>query len=274
MRGKNVSQTIEKLVKESEGLAKNGVKELILIAQDLTYYGLDIYKKRALGELLEALVKVEGIEWIRLHYAFPTGFPMDVLEIMKREPKICNYLDIPLQHVSDSILKSMRRGTTQEKTTKLLKTFREAVPGMAIRTTLIVGYPGETQEDFNTLKDFVQEMKFDRMGCFAYSHEENTHAYLLEDDVPDNVKQERANEIMELQSQISWDLNQEKVGQTFKCIIDRKEGAHFVGRTEFDSPDVDNEVLIDASKFYLKTGDFAMIKITEATEFDLYGEPA
>ena len=274
MRGKNDKKKKKKLVKESEGLAKNGVKELILIAQDLTYYGLDIYKKRALGELLEALVKVEGIEWIRLHYAFPTGFPMDVLEIMKREPKICNYSDIPLQHVSDSILKSMRRGTTQEKTTKLLKTFREAVPGMAIRTTLIVGYPGETQEDFNTLKDFVQEMKFDRMGCFAYSHEENTHAYLLEDDVPDNVKQDRANEIMELQSQISWDLNQEKVGQTFKCIIDRKEGAHFVGRTEFDSPDVDNEVLIDASKFYLKTGDFAMIKIIDATEFDLYGEPA
>jgi ribosomal protein S12 methylthiotransferase len=199
---------------------------------------------------------------------------MDVLDIMKREPKICNYIDIPLQHISDSILKSMRRGTTKEKTTKLLKDFRAAVPGMAIRTTLIVGYPGETQEDFDTLKDFVQEMKFDRMGCFAYSHEENTHAYLLEDDVPEEVKKARAEEIMELQSQISWDLNQEKVGQTFKCIIDRKEGAHFVGRTEFDSPDVDNEVLIDAAKHYMKTGDFAMIKITEATEFDLYGEPA
>ena len=273
MRGKHVSQTIEKLVKEAEGLAKNGVKELILIAQDLTYYGLDIYKKRNLGELLEALVKVEGIEWIRLHYAFPTGFPMDVLEIMKREPKICNYIDIPLQHISDSILKSMRRGTTREKTTQLLKDFRAAVPGMAIRTTLIVGYPGETQEDFEILKDFVQEMKFDRMGCFAYSHEENTHAYLLEDAIPSEVKQARAEEIMELQSQISWDLNQEKVGQTFKCIIDRKEGAHFVGRTEFDSPDVDNEVLIDASKHYVKTGEFVMIKITEATEFDLYGEP-
>ncbi|WPR71191.1 30S ribosomal protein S12 methylthiotransferase RimO [Flavobacterium sp. NG2] len=274
MRGKHVSQPIEKLVKEAEGLARDGVKELILIAQDLTYYGLDIYKKRNLAELLEALAAVEGIEWIRLHYAFPTGFPMDVLELMKREPKICNYIDIPLQHISDSILKSMRRGTTQAKTTQLLKDFRAAVPGMAIRTTLIVGYPGETQEDFETLKDFVQEMKFDRMGCFAYSHEENTHAYLLEDDVPDDVKQARANEIMELQSQISWDLNQEKVGQVFKCIIDRKEGQHFVGRTEFDSPDVDNEVLIDASLHYLKTGDFAMIKITEATEFDLYGEPA
>jgi ribosomal protein S12 methylthiotransferase len=272
MRGKHVSQPIDKLVKEAEGLARDGVKELILIAQDLTYYGLDIYKKRNLAELLEQLAKVEGIEWIRLHYAFPTGFPMDVLELMKREPKICNYIDIPLQHISDSILKSMRRGTTQAKTTKLLTDFRAAVPGIAIRTTLIVGYPGETQEDFEILRDWVQEMKFDRMGCFAYSHEENTHAYLLEDDVPADVKQARANEIMELQSQISWDLNQEKVGQVFKCIIDRKEGTHFVGRTEFDSPDVDNEVLIDASKTYLKTGEFVMIKITEATEFDLYGE--
>jgi len=273
MRGKHVSQTIEKLVKEAEGLAKNGVKELILIAQDLTYYGLDLYKKRNLAELLENLVKVEGIEWIRLHYAFPTGFPMDVLELMKREPKICNYIDIPLQHISDNILKSMRRGTTKEKTTKLLKDFRAAVPGMTIRTTLIVGYPGETKEDFEIMRDWVQEMKFERLGCFTYSHEENTHAYLLEDNVPEEVKQARAAEIMDLQSQISWDLNQEKVGQTFKCIIDRKEGQYFIGRTEFDSPDVDNEVLIDASKFYVKTGDFINVKIIEATEFDLYGEP-
>ena len=274
MRGKHVSQSIEKLVKEAEGLAKNGVKELILIAQDLTYYGLDLYKKRNLAELLENLVKVEGIEWIRLHYAFPTGFPMDVLDLMKREPKICNYIDIPLQHISDNILKSMRRGTTKEKTTKLLKDFRAAVPGMTIRTTLIVGYPGETQEDFETMRDWVQEMKFERLGCFTYSHEENTHAYLLEDDVPEEVKQARAAEIMDLQSQISWDLNQEKIGQTFKCIIDRKEGQHFIGRTEFDSPDVDNEVLIDAAKFYVKTGDFVNVKIIDATEFDLYGEPA
>jgi len=273
MRGKHISQSIEKLVKEAEGLAKNGVKELILIAQDLTYYGLDLYKKRNLAELLENLVKVEGIEWIRLHYAFPTGFPMDVLELMKREPKICNYIDIPLQHISDNILKSMRRGTTKEKTTKLLKDFRAAVPGMTIRTTLIVGYPGETQEDFEIMRDWVQEMKFERLGCFTYSHEENTHAYLLEDNVPEEVKQARATEIMDLQSQISWDLNQEKVGQTFKCIIDRKEGQYFIGRTEFDSPDVDNEVLIDASKFYVKTGDFINVKIIEATEFDLYGEP-
>lgn len=274
MRGKHVSQSIEKLVKEAEGLAKNGVKELILIAQDLTYYGLDLYKKRNLAELLENLVKVEGIEWIRLHYAFPTGFPMDVLDLMKREPKICNYIDIPLQHISDNILKSMRRGTTKEKTTKLLKDFRAAVPGMTIRTTLIVGYPGETQEDFETMRDWVQEMKFERLGCFTYSHEENTHAYLLEDDVPEEVKQARAAEIMDLQSQISWDLNQEKVGQTFKCIIDRKEGQYFIGRTEFDSPDVDNEVLIDASTFYVKTGEFVNVKIIDATEFDLYGEPA
>lgn len=273
MRGKHVSQPIEKLVKEAEGLAAKGVKELILIAQDLTYYGLDLYKKRNLGELLEALVKVEGIEWIRLHYAFPTGFPMDVLDIMKREPKICNYLDIPLQHISDSILKSMKRGTTQQKTTDLIKEFRSIVPDMAIRTTLIVGYPGETEQDFQILKDWVTEMRFERLGCFTYSHEENTGAYVLIDDVPEEVKQDRANQIMEIQSQISFELNQEKIDQTFRCIIDRKEGPYFVGRTEFDSPDVDNEVLIDASKFYLKTGDFATIKITDATEFDLYGEP-
>ncbi|WP_422350590.1 30S ribosomal protein S12 methylthiotransferase RimO [Flagellimonas sp.] len=273
MRGKHRSKPIEELVSESEKLAAKGVKELILIAQDLTYYGLDLYKKRNLAELLEALVQVEGIEWIRLHYAFPTGFPMDVLEVMKREPKVCNYIDIPLQHISDAILKSMRRGTTKAKTTKLLEDFRAAVPGMAIRTTLIVGYPGETEEDFNTLKEWVREMRFERLGCFTYSHEENTHAYTLTDDVPEDIKQERANEIMELQSQISWELNQEKVGKTFRCIIDRKEGNHFVGRTEFDSPDVDNEVLIDATQHYVKIGDFVDIEITEASDFDLYGVP-
>lgn len=272
MRGKHVSQPIEKLVNEAKGLAKNGVKELILIAQDLTYYGLDLYKKRNLAELLENLAAVEGIEWIRLHYAFPTGFPMNVLDLMKREPKICNYLDIPLQHISDSILKSMRRGTTQAKTTKLIHEFREKVPEMTIRTTLIVGYPGETEEDFQILKNWVEEMRFERLGCFAYSHEENTHAYLLEDDVPAEVKQQRANEIMEIQSQISWELNQEKIGKVYRCIIDRKEGGHFIGRTEFDSPDVDNEVLIDASKAYLKTGEFVNVRITDAAEFDLYGE--
>lgn len=273
MRGKHKSKSMEDLVTEAEKLAAKGVKELVLIAQDLTYYGLDLYKKRNLAELLEHLVKVDGIEWIRLHYAFPTGFPMDVLEVMKREPKVCNYLDIPLQHIADSILKSMRRGTTQAKTTKLLLDFRAAVPEMTIRTTLIVGYPGETEEDFQTLKKWVAEMRFERLGCFTYSHEENTHAYNLEDNVPEEVKQERANEIMEIQSQISWELNQQKIGQTFRCIIDRKEGNYFVGRTEFDSPDVDNEVLIDAARHYVKQGEFVNIKITEAADFDLYGEP-
>lgn len=272
MRGKHKSTPIENLVIEAEKLAANGVKELILIAQDLTYYGLDIYKKRNLAELLENLVKVEGIEWIRLHYAFPTGFPMDVLDVMKREPKVCNYLDIPLQHISDSILKSMRRGTTKEKTTKLLQDFRAKVPEMTIRTTLIVGYPGETQEDFEMLRDWVKDMRFERLGCFTYSHEENTHAYNLEDDVPEEVKMQRANDIMELQSQISWELNQAKIGQEFKVVIDRKEGNYFVGRTEYDSPDVDNEVLIDASKIYLKTGEFTKVKVIEAEDFDLYAE--
>ena len=273
MRGAHISTPIEDLVTEAEKLAAKGVKELILIAQDITYYGLDLYKKRALADLLRALVKVEGIEWIRIHYAFPTGFPIDVLEVMKTEPKICNYLDIPLQHISDKILTSMKRGTTQEKTTKLLNKFREAVPEMAIRTTLIVGYPGETEEDFQALKEFVKAMRFDRLGCFTYSHEENTTAYELADDVPEEVKLQRANEIMELQSQISWELNQAKVGKAFRCLIDRKEGNYFVGRTEYDSPDVDNEVLIDAKKHYVKIGDFTDVKITEAADYDLYGEP-
>ena len=273
MRGAHISTPIEDLVTEAEKLAAKGVKELILIAQDITYYGLDLYKKRALADLLRALVKVEGIEWIRIHYAFPTGFPMDVLEVMKAEPKICNYLDIPLQHISDKILTSMKRGTTQEKTTKLLNKFREAVPEMAIRTTLIVGYPGETEEDFQALKEFVKAMRFDRLGCFTYSHEENTSAYELTDDVPEEVKLQRANEIMELQSQISWELNQTKVGKVFRCLIDRKEGNYFVGRTEYDSPDVDNEVLIDAKKHYVKIGDFIDVKIIEAADYDLYAEP-
>jgi ribosomal protein S12 methylthiotransferase len=272
MRGKHKSTPIEDLVTEAEKLAANGVKELILIAQDLTYYGLDIYKKRNLAELLQHLVKVEGIEWIRLHYAFPTGFPMDVLELMRNEPKICNYIDIPLQHIADPILKSMRRGTTKEKTTKLLQDFRNAVPNMTIRTTLIVGYPGETEEDFQTLKNWVEEMRFERLGCFTYSHEENTHAYNLVDDVPEEVKMDRANEIMELQSQISWELNQQKIGKEFKVVIDRKEGSYFVGRTEFDSPDVDNEVLINAESGYLRTGEFTSVKITAAEDFDLYAE--
>ena len=272
MRGKHRSTPIEDLVTEAKKLAANGVKELILIAQDLTYYGLDLYKKRSLAELLRALVKVEGIQWIRLHYAFPTGFPMEVLDVMKEQPKICNYLDIPLQHISNKILKSMRRGTTQEKTTKLLQAFRNAVPQMAIRTTLIVGYPGETEADFQILKKWVEAMRFERLGCFTYSHEENTHAYKLVDDVPAEVKQARANEIMALQSQISWELNQAKIGQTMAVVIDRKEGQYFIGRSEFDSPDVDNEVLIDASKVYLKTGEYSTVRITDAADFDLYAE--
>ena len=273
MRGKHRSTPIEDLVSQAEKLARDGVKELILIAQDLTYYGLDIYKKRNLAELLEALVKVEGIEWIRMHYAFPTGFPMDVLEVMRLEPKVCNYLDIPLQHITDSVLKSMRRGTTKQKTTQLLKDFRAAVPGITLRTSLIVGYPGETEADFDELKAWVKEMRFERLGCFTYSHEENTHAFQLEDDVPEEEKQRRSAEIMEVQSQISWELNQEKVGNTYRCIIDRKEGNYFVGRTEMDSPDVDNEVLVDAKKYYLKQGEFVTVNITEAADFDLYAEP-
>lgn len=272
MRGGHISQPIENLVKEAEKLAQNGTKELILIAQDLTYYGLDIYKRRALGDLLKALVKVDGIEWIRLHYAFPTGFPEDVLEIIKEEPKVCNYIDIPLQHINTEILKSMKRGTTHEKTDALLAKFREKVPDMAIRTTLIVGYPGETEERFQELKDWVSEQRFDRLGCFTYSHEENTTAYDLEDDVPQEVKEARVEEIMALQSQISWEKNQEKIGKVFRCIFDRKEGNYFVGRTEFDSPDVDNTVLVPAENTYISIGEFANVKITSAEEFDLYGE--
>ena len=272
MRGKHKSKPIEDLVIEATKLAADGVKELILIAQDLTYYGLDLYKKRALKELLEALVKVEGIEWIRLHYAFPSGFPLEVLDLMRQESKICNYIDIPLQHISDPILKSMRRGTTQEKTNALIREFRERVPGMAIRTTLIVGYPGETEADFNLLKQWVKDTKFDRLGCFTYSHEENTHAFNLEDDVPEEVKMERANQIMALQSDISWALNQEKIGKQYRVVIDRKEGEYYVGRTEYDSPDVDNEVLIAAQDGYLRQGDFYSVRITEAEDFDLYAE--
>ena len=273
MRGKHNSTPIEELVKQAKHLASDGVKELILIAQDLTYYGLDLYKKRSLADLLRSLVKVEGIEWIRLHYAFPTGFPEDVLEVIREESKICNYLDIPLQHISDSILKSMRRGTSQKKTTSLIKKIREKVPGIILRTTLILGYPGETEEDFEILKNWVKEMRFERLGCFTYSHEENTHAFKLHDNVPEEVKQERSNIIMDIQSQISWENNQACVGKIFRCLIDRKEGLNFVGRTFMDSPDVDNQVLIDAKKFYLKSGEFVNIKITEATDYDLIGIP-
>lgn len=272
IRGKHISTPIEELVKEAQSLARGGTKELILIAQDLTYYGLDLYKKRALADLLKELIKVEGIEWIRLHYAFPTGFPMDVLELMKNEPKICNYIDIPLQHISSDILKSMKRGTTKVKTNRLLNDFHSKVPDMAIRTTLIVGYPGETQEHFEELKNWVIEQRFDRLGCFSYSHEENTSAYSLEDSLSEEEKMNRVNEIMEIQSQISWELNQEKIGKIYKCIIDRKEGDYYIARTEYDSPDVDNEVLISAHDVYLSVGSFVSVKINRAEDFDLYGE--
>ncbi|MCL4140255.1 UNVERIFIED_CONTAM: hypothetical protein GTU68_036100 [Idotea baltica] len=273
MRGKHVSRPIEELVKEAKNLARNGTKELLLIAQDSTYYGLDIYKERKLADLLRSLSDVEGIEWIRLHYAFPTGFPMDALQVMAERDNICSYIDIPLQHGSSKVLKLMRRGTTREKTEALIKTIREQVPGIAIRTTLIAGHPGETEEDFQEMVQFVEDMRFDRLGIFTYSHEENTHAHSMEDDVPEEVKQERANHVMEVQEQISYEINQSKVGQTLKVLIDRKEGGSFIGRTEFDSPEVDNEVIIDAAKHYLRIGDFANIKIDDATEFDLYGSP-
>ena len=273
MRGKHRSTPIEDIITEATKLAEKGIKEVMLIAQDLTYYGLDIYKKRALAELLEALTKVDGIEWIRMHYAFPTGFPMDVLDVMKREPKVCNYLDIPLQHINTELLKSMKRGTTHEKTTALIHKFREVVPEMGIRTTLILGYPGETEAMFQELKDWVEEMRFERLGAFEYSHEENTGAYVLEDDVPAEVKFQRVNEIMEVQSQISWELNQKKVGKTFRCLFDRKDGEYFYGRTEYDSPDVDNDVLVDAREHYVKIGEFIDIEIHEAGDYDLYGTP-
>ena len=271
MRGNHVSTPIEDLVNQAKSLAKNGVKELMLIAQDLTYYGLDIYKKRNLAELLEQLAQVEGIEWIRLHYAFPAGFPMDVLEVMNKYDNICKYLDIPLQHGSTRILQAMRRGITREKTEELIATMREKVPGIAIRTTLIAGYPGETEEDFQEMYDWVERSQFDRLGIFPYSHEENTHAYKSEDDVPEEVKKERADRIMELQSGISYALNQKKVGQTFHVLFDRIEGDYFIGRTEFDSPEVDNEVLVRKDAGYVRIGDFSKVQITKADHYDLYG---
>ncbi|MGB1186066.1 MAG: 30S ribosomal protein S12 methylthiotransferase RimO [Flavobacteriaceae bacterium] len=273
MRGKHRSTPIETLVQEAKRLAADGVKELILIAQDLTYYGLDLYKKRRLADLLRKLVTVDGIEWIRLHYTFPTGFPLEVLDVIRDEPKVCQYIDMPLQHISDNILKSMRRGTTFAKTNALLNTCKERVPNMAIRTTLIVGYPGETQEDFELLKQWVSDTRFDRLGCFTYSHEENTHAYQLVDDVPAVIKQQRANEIMAIQSQISWENNQQMIGKTLRCLVDRKEGSYYIGRSEYDSPDVDNEIRIDAKEHYLRLGDFVDVTIEQAEDFDLYASP-
>jgi ribosomal protein S12 methylthiotransferase len=270
MRGGHKSTPIEDLVIEAEKLAAKGVVELILIAQDLTYYGLDLYKKRRLADLVTALSEVEGIAWIRLHYLFPTGFPEDVLDVIRENPKVCAYVDIPLQHIADPVLKSMRRGTTMEKTNRLLEAMRSKVPGMAIRTTLIVGYPGETEEDFQTLLQWVKDQRFERLGVFTYSHEENTHAFGLEDDVPAEVKQDRLNAIMEAQMDISEALNSKKVGQRLVCIIDRVEAdGGYVGRTEHDSPDVDNEVHIHAPEVHLKKGTFVEVEITASSEYDL-----
>ena len=272
MRGKHVSTPIEELLASAKSLAAKGVKELMLIAQDLTYYGLDIYKKRNLAELVDKLSEVEGIEWIRLHYAFPAGFPMDVLDVMSTKSNVCNYLDMPLQHGSTKILQAMRRGITREKTEELVNEIRAKVPNIALRTTLIAGYPGETEEDFEEMYQFVEKMRFDRLGIFTYSHEDNTHAFNFEDDVPDNVKRERADKIMELQSGISYELNQLKVGQQFKVLFDRAEGEYFIGRTEFDSPEVDNEVLVKKTDGYVRIGDFATVEITSADHYDLYGK--
>ena len=272
MRGKHVSKPIEQIVAEAQSLVKNGTKEILLIAQDSTYYGLDLYKKRKLAALLDRLADVEGLEWIRLHYAFPTGFPEDVLEVMQSRSNICNYLDIPLQHASSNMLKMMRRGTTREKTEELLDKIRTKVPGIAIRTTLIAGHPGETQQDFEEMLDFVEKNRFDRLGIFTYSHESDTHSYSFEDNVPENVKQERANSVMALQEEISLDLNTKKIGKKCKVLIDRMESGVFIGRTEHDSPEIDNEVIIPADKTYLRIGDFTHVKITDATAFDLHGE--
>ncbi len=271
MRGQHVSKTIEQLVEEAKGLVKKGVKEVMLIAQELTYYGLDIYKERTLPKLLNALADVEGIEWIRLHYAYPSKFPLEVLDTMRERDNICKYIDIPLQHASNNMLKAMRRNITREEMTELIMEIRKRVPGIAIRTTLITGFPGETLEDVEELKEFLQLHKFDRVGIFTYSHEENTSAYDLVDDVPAEEKQRRAEEIMEVQQEISLSINQAKEGKIVKVIIDKKEAGRWLGRTEFDSVEVDNEVVINTTK-RLKSGDMVMVKITKAYDYDLEGE--
>ncbi len=271
MRGGHVSRPIEELLTEARSLARRGTKELILIAQDLTYYGLDIYKKRNLADLIDQLADVEGIDWIRLQYAYPSGFPLEVLDVMRDRPNVCNYLDMPLQTGSTELLKLMRRGITREKTENLIQTIRERVPGITLRTTLIAGHPGETEAMFQETYDFVERMRFDRLGVFAYSHEDDTHSFSMPDDVPADIKQERADELMEVQQGISQELNQAKIGQTYKVLFDRKEGGYFIGRTEADSPEVDNEVLVPATQ-YVRLGDFANVRIDKAEEFDLYGE--
>ncbi|MEO5645462.1 MAG: 30S ribosomal protein S12 methylthiotransferase RimO [Bacteroidia bacterium] len=272
MRGKHISTPMDELVMQAHSLAKKGTKELILIAQDSTYYGLDIYGKRNLDELMKKLSDVEGIDWIRLHYAFPSGFPMEVLDVMRETPNICNYLDMPLQHITDNMLKSMKRGHTKQKTIDLVNQIRDKVPGITLRTTLIAGYPGETEKDHEEMLKWVEETRFDRLGIFTYSHEENTSAHGLIDDVPAEIKQKRAEAVMEVQQGISFEINQEKVGNTYKVLFDRKEGDYFIGRTEADSPEVDNEVLISAKDAYVRVGDFANVKINKAEEFDLYGD--
>ncbi len=271
MRGKHISRTIESLVTEAKHFASIGVKELVLIAQELTYYGLDLYKKRALPELLDALCEVEGIEWIRLHYAYPSKFPIEIFDTMAAQPKVCNYLDIPLQHAADSVLERMKRQTTRQEQKELIEYARSVVPDIAIRTTFLVGFPGETESEFQEMCDFVREMRFDRVGVFQYSHEEDTSGFLLADDLSAEEKAERANRIMELQQSISWDHNQAKVGKIFRVLFDRKEGEYFIGRTEYDSPEVDNEVLVNAQDNFVRLGDFAFVEITDAEEYDLYG---
>lgn len=271
MRGSHVSKSIEDLVKEAKFLASNGTKELILIAQDLTYYGLDIYGKRNLSDLLRHLSDVDGIEWIRLQYAYPSGFPMDILDVMNERSNICNYLDMPLQHITDNMLTSMRRGTSKQKQIDLVNKIRDKVPNIALRTTLICGYPGETQQDYEEMLQWVEDTRFDRLGCFTYSHEEKTHAHTLEDNVPEEVKQERVEAIMEVQQGISYDINQTKVGKEFKVLVDRVDGDYFIGRTEYDSPEVDNEVVLEGKENYARIGDFVQVKVDRAEDFDLYG---
>lgn len=273
IRGKHISRPVEELIEEARILASKGVKELILIAQDLTYYGMDLYGRRRLADLVRGIAEVDGIEWIRLHYAYPNGFPEDVLEVMASEPKVCKYLDIPLQHISDRILKSMKRGSTKEQINALLDKIREKVPGVALRTTLIVGYPGETPEEFEELKAWVREQRFDRMGCFAYSEEEGTSAAQLEDDVPDEEKQRRVEELMEVQREISLQKNEEKVGKTLRVLIDTEQPDVYIGRTEYDSPEVDNDVFIDREKYRVPTGGFVKVEVTSAGVYDLFGIP-
>ncbi len=271
MRGKHVSKPMDDLVREAKHLATNGTKELILIAQDLTYYGLDVYGKRNLADLLRRLSDVEGIEWIRLQYAYPSGFPMDILDVMAERSNICNYLDMPLQHISDNMLKSMRRGITKQKTIDLVNAIRDRVPDIALRTTLICGYPGETEQDFEEMQQWVADTRFDRLGCFTYSHEEKTHAHSLVDDVSEEEKASRVEQIMDIQQGISYEINQTKVGKTYKVLVDKMEGEYFVGRTEYDSPEVDNEVLIPAADHYLTPGRFVQVTVDKAEDFDLYG---